>query len=32
LFAWSVWQSKRKAPELADMKTKGAVAPVGGSD
>jgi len=32
IFAWSIWQSKRKAPELADMRTDAAAVPVGGSE
>jgi hypothetical protein len=31
VFAWAIWQSKSKAPELADIKTDAAV-PVGGSE
>jgi len=32
IFAWSVWQSKRKAPELVDMKPDAASLPISGSE
>jgi K(+)-stimulated pyrophosphate-energized sodium pump len=32
IFAWAIWQSKRKAPELVDMETEAAAVPIGGSE
>jgi len=31
VFAWSIWRSKSKAPELSDIKTDDVAVPVGGS-